>query len=199
MARVGFDIDGVLYPFEDNLARYATEYGYASPPWQALVPVDVWDFYSVWGWTREEFDDICVEAVNNGELFWHGDPYEDSIEQVYRIHEAGHEIVFITSRHYGDRSRLGTSHPSTGSDDHFDFELRAVLMKDKTVIPVDYFIDDNLDHYASLLGAGVKVFLCDRPWNRSHAVGMRGRLRDTWTMCSAVRIVSSPMPRGYRS
>jgi FMN phosphatase YigB (HAD superfamily) len=54
MAKVGFDIDGVLYDFEDALREYMTEEGYAHP-----MPVaTTWDFAESWGLTGEEFQQV---------------------------------------------------------------------------------------------------------------------------------------------
>jgi hypothetical protein len=38
--------------------------------------------------------------------------------------------------------------------------------RDKTVVPVDAFIEDRPENFQDLLDAGVDSYLVDRPWNQ---------------------------------
>jgi uncharacterized HAD superfamily protein len=174
MARVGFDIDGVLYDFEDALREYLEDNDYTYP-----MPVATqWHFAEQWGMTRQEFDGWCKDALRYGHLFdgCHGFP--GVREQLQRVRDAGHTIVLITARDFG--------HPMTARSQtqrwlvdynipHDELWMRQASQKH--TIKVDYFIDDNLDVYHRMLGAGVKAFLHDRPYNQHVSVGSRGSLK----------------------
>lgn len=168
MARVGVDLDGVLYPFEDELRKYLGK--------PDLPAATQWDFYEEWGLTRGEFVELCEEALRDKHLFYKGFPYLGTIEQVDRLMAAGHEVVFITNRAFisVDECRKATESWLTNwwTDDRWELHLVA----DKTTVPVDYMIDDNEDNFMAMREAGVNAFLCARPWNIYAKQGQRGTL-----------------------
>ncbi len=174
MARVGFDIDGVLYPFEVEFHRYA----FKDSQFDGCdcLPVSTWNFYEEWGYDKDWFIDTCNRGVTDGVLFWQGEPYSDAIEQVQRVYDAGHKVVFITSRNYG--GGLASERATRfwlRKHLRADFELH--LTQDKTTVQVDYFIDDNIDHYEAMRGV-CDSFLCLRPWNEHYFAGRSGSLKE---------------------
>lgn len=167
MARVGIDIDGVLYPFWIELKRWL-----ANQHYPALEKVGVpthWHFYKDWGMTEEQFDNECHNAVNYGNVFWSGDPYPGAREALLRLQKAGHEIVLITNRFYG---KPGISEKAT------EYWLRSHqipydelhLVRDKTTVQPrpDYFIDDAAHNVEAMRDVDVYAVLCERPWNNIH-------------------------------
>jgi uncharacterized HAD superfamily protein len=175
MARVGFDIDGVLYDFEDALRDYLTEQGCLFD-----MPVATqWHFAEQWGLTPAEFDDWCREALRHGRLFSRGTGFPGVREQLQRIKYAGHKIVLITARDFGNplAAREQTLEWLDGTGIPYD-ELWMRSAKEKASIPVDYFIDDNVEVCHRMIEAGVKAFLCNRPYNRHQLTLHRGHLGD---------------------
>jgi len=178
MARVGFDMDGVLYDFEDALRDYMTEQGYLNP-----MPVATqWQFGEQWGLTDLEFKAWCEEALLEGNLFDRDKQFPGAIEQLQRVRDAGHEIILITARNFG--------HMNTVKRQTIDWlerygvpydELHFLPGRRKAEVQVDYFIDDNVDNFKRMNAAAVRSFLCTRPYNEDCVAlgyGYRGSLAD---------------------
>lgn len=163
MARVGVDIDGVLYPFDEELKKALLRNGKRFYEHE-LPPPTKWEFYDEWNMTRECFVDYCNEYTNTGQLFRHGDPYPGAVAQVRRLAEAGHHVILITNRNFGDAGVVrGATQVWLHNHKVPYFELHFV--KDKTEIEVDYHIDDNVDNHIAMRRAGVRSFLLNQKWN----------------------------------
>ena len=162
--RIGVDIDGVLYIFEDALRDYLLERW--APGLDFPAPT-TWNFYEEWGLTRDDFNSLCHEAVNAGCLFWKGKPYPGVGDALRRLRDAGHEIILITARGYG------SDHNSERAtldwlDDH-DLPYHELhFSSDKSGFAVDYMIDDKAETFLALRddADGPEAWLMDRPWNQ---------------------------------
>ena len=158
MARVGFDIDGVLFDFTGRFHRFAE-----AMTGESLLTPETWEFWREWDWTREQFDELHVQFVSDGE-YTVGEPM-DGVQPMRELVEAGHEIVLVTARHVegwdwavGRQTRDWLTAYSIPFDGlHFT--------SDKAKIDVDYFIDDQYENYLAMDGAGVVSFLRRQPWN----------------------------------
>ena len=178
MARVGVDIDGVLYPFDEELGKALIRNGKRLPG--QCPPATSWKFFEEDGWnmTAECFIEYCDDFTNKHELFRHGDPYSGAAEQIDRLAKAGHEVILITNRNFGDEGVIQGSTQNWLFDNGFQYhELHFV--KDKRDIDVDYHIDDNVDNCRAMAGAGVKVSLCNRAWNQDTAAFTIPAYRDS--------------------
>jgi hypothetical protein len=163
--RVGVDLDGVCYDFAGGLRRYL---GLSLE--EAPEPTR-WEFYEDWGLALDDFLIHCHAGVNAGWLFWVGDPFPGTREALVRLRNAGHTIVIITDRFFGD---TGASERATRQwlDNH-DLPYDEIhFTSDKTTVSVDYMVDDKFSNYEAMFNSGVRSYLLDRPWNYEYAAAL---------------------------
>ena len=170
MARVGVDIDGVLYPFDvefrDALlrGRYRTE--------DQCPPPTHWHFYEDWKMSREMFGHYCDLFTNTGDLFRYGSAYPGTAEQINRLVKAGHEVILITNRNFGDEGVIQGSTQNWLFDHGFQYH-ELYFVKDKREIDVDYHIDDHTTNYEAMRGHGVNAWLLTTPLNENDLASFR--------------------------
>lgn len=162
MARVGVDIDGVLYPFDVELKNALVSGGWRQA--EECPPPTKWEFFEDWKMDRHLFVAYCDQFTNKHELFRHGDPYPGAAEQIDRLIKAGHEVILITNRNFGDEGVIQGSTQNWLFDHGFQYH-ELYFVKDKREISVDYHIDDNRDNHFAMLGAEVDSWLLTQPWN----------------------------------
>lgn len=161
MARVGIDLDGVVYDFVESLREYLhVEHHWPAPE---VLPVQRWEFYEDWGLTREGFLSYCRDAVARGYIFTRGEPSEGAVEALRAIREAGHQLIIVTDR--GSMSRHAREATVSWLRKYGIEYDELHLTGKKSDIPLDYFVDDRLENYDELDAAGVKVFLWNQKWN----------------------------------
>lgn len=161
MARVGVDLDGVVYDFVGQYREFLLGYGdYAYGHYPQPTQ---WRFFEDWKISEEEF---LKHLRNHGrEIFREGQPYPGAIKALQCLAAAGHTLVFITDRVImGEAAEPETKywlrkHLFVGTE----FELHVTA--DKSSVKVDYFIDDKPENLAAMPFA-TDVYLCDRPWNK---------------------------------
>lgn len=163
--RVGIDLDGVCYDFAHSLRMYLDSLG-GLPDYPDPVR---WEFYEDWGLDLTGFLQLCHDGVDAGVIFSYGEPHPGTAEAFAKIKAAGHTIHIVTDRSFG---KAGASEGATRAwlDIHelpFD---SLTFSADKTVVNLDYMVDDKPENYAALKAAGVQVYLMDRPWNH-HVIG----------------------------
>lgn len=164
MARVGFDLDGVLYNFGDSVKRYLdhTDRGHL---WKSgPTPAPFWDFYKDWGWTGAEFVQMCNEGADAGFIFT-GPAREGAVEAVGRVASLGHEIIIITDRQFGTTPKSSHDNTYEWLESHGIEYDELVFSADKTCVPTDFFVEDKLENYDALVAAGTNTFLINRSWN----------------------------------
>ncbi len=161
--RVGIDLDGVLYNFQDSFVRFLEEAG-LDQKYNVKKKYDTWNFFEAWGMTPAEFVEICHEGVEAGIIFA-GPSRKRAGSAIRRIKKAGHTIHIITDRPFGKKI---TSQETTLKwlDDHEIPYDSITFSADKTIVPTDYFVEDKLENYDALDAAGTKVYLINRPWNK---------------------------------
>lgn len=160
--KIGVDLDGVVYNFTDSLREFlVTKKGF-NP--ESLPASTCWDFYSEdWGLTLEEYLTYCNEGVDAEVVFLHGKPTKDAKKVLDWFKDDGHTIHIVTHRTFGQKSATNTEAWLKREGIPYD---TLTFAKDKTVVPVDVFIEDNADNYDALVAAGVDVVLLDQPWNK---------------------------------
>jgi 5'(3')-deoxyribonucleotidase len=162
--RVGVDLDGVCFDFEDSLKRYLKDH---RP--HLRIPhgqVQVWEFYTEWGLDLKEFIQACHDGVDLGYVF-RGPVRRGAPAAIRRIKDAGHSIHIVTDRQFG--SKPENSHQATRewlAEHEIPYDT-LTFSADKTVIPTDMFVDDKLENYDALDAVGTEVWLVSRPWNRA--------------------------------
>lgn len=166
--RLGIDLDGCCYDFHGAMRRYLTQRkGYAA---SELPEPDRWNVWDCWGLDRQEWQTLFVQGVAEGVLFRQGDTYPDVAWTIDRLRAAGHTIHIVTDRDVHPAAASSTTRWLADQAIPYD---TLTFSSDKTVVPVDVFIEDSPDNARTLEDAGVQVLLMDRPWNRGEHVGQR--------------------------
>lgn len=177
MARVGIDLDGVCYDFAASLRQYVHQ-SYGTPgPDRAVNATDCtncmkghpdpwrWEFYLDWEWSEATFKRWVRDGVDEGVVFLWGPALPGTKDAFVNLDDAGHEVVVVT-----DRVGLGGPNARKNTEmwllkeglSYHELHYQA----DKTLVDLDYHLDDKLENYDALDAAGVKVYLWDRPWNQ---------------------------------
>lgn len=163
MARVGVDLDGVLYDFPGSMRAFLTEGLYDRP--EDLFPEPTrWEFYEDWGYSQDEFHQLVLQGCTAGVVFTHGDPYPGTVEALRRLVDAGHTIHIVT--HRPAYAHTATKEWLWAHDIPYD---TLTFSGDKTSVPTDYFIDDKPENYHALVPTTTRVMLMGRPWNQGVA------------------------------
>lgn len=160
--RLGIDLDGVCFPFEESLIRYMKHMGLDKK--YQIGSVDSWHFYREWGMSDDEFVQLCNDGVDAGFVF-SGGYIDDAPAQIRRMKRMGHSIHIVTNRSFGRTpisSSIATANWLFDNDIPYD---TIDFTADKTSVKTDMFIEDNLNNYDALEAAGTVAFLVDRPWN----------------------------------
>lgn len=161
---IGIDLDGVCYDFAGSLRHYLHHYEGRSM--ESMPPTTTWHFYSEqWGMTLEQFIEACDRGVDAGVVFRLGDPHPGTQMALDYLKVCGHRLHIITDRSFGSRSQENTI--EWLSEHRIPFDT-LTFSRDKTLIPVDTFIDDRVENYDALEAFGSNPFLYDRPWNQGH-------------------------------
>lgn len=181
--RLGFDLDGVCYNFDEALKLYLIEeHEYL----EETLPTggSSWSLAPAWGITEEQFEAYCDQGVDAGFLFLHGDPYPNSVEIINKLRDLGHTIHFITSREFGTRS----AHNTMDWLHKYGFPYDSMhFVHDKWMVDVDVLVDDYERNWRECTERGQRVLLMDRPWNRH----IDGAERVTWdTMIETVESIA---------
>lgn len=164
MARVGIDLDGVCYNFENSVRQYLVDkrgHDAASLP----DPIG-WNIDEQWGMTRQQFKDHCHKGVNWGIIFGVGAPYPGTVEGFAQLRAAGHSIHIVTARSYGNPGMSALNTQEWLDDYGLEFDT-ITYSHDKTIVNVDVMIDDRAENLIDLRNAGMTAVAMDRPWNRN--------------------------------
>lgn len=165
MARVGVDLDGVLYDFGTAFREFLVmNYAWS----RAWCPKPVrWEFYEDWGISLVGFLNLCNRAADQGAL-WGQNLMggRGAVEHLCRLRDSGHSIHIITNRSFG-------THPGRSQSATADW-LRAwgvpydtlTFSADKTIIKTDFMIDDNVDNFWALRASGCRAVVMDQQWNQ---------------------------------
>lgn len=166
MARIGIDLDGVLYNFGAALREYLKwELGW--PVKLIADPITKWTFYRDWGLTDEGFVAVCDMAADAGKLWNKYEVLDTELQGLRALHNAGHTLHVITDRRFGKHP--GVSQAATAqwlSRNKIPYDT-LTFSRDKTIVATDYMIDDRLENYDALEATACVPFLRDRPWNQS--------------------------------
>lgn len=170
MARIGIDLDGVLYPFDDAIRKYL-HYRHQFD-WKAMPAPEHWHFYEDWGLTREAFDWYCNTAVDDGYLFRVSEPYAGSHEAMWKLRSAGHSIHIVTARNFGLPGHVEKDTVAWLAKHELPYDT-ITFSHDKTVVRTDWFIDDKVDNFLALDKTWTIPVLMDQPWNQDAPVHCR--------------------------
>lgn len=164
--RIGVDIDDVLFPWYDQAHVACTAAGITN----GITPTS-WYVHESYGCTLEEWIAALSAATLDGSLY-RGDPYPGAVDALERLKAAGHTIHLVTARGLLQHGELIKAHTYRWVADHLAHVVDSLTFsKDKTVVPVDVFIDDNVKNYDAVEAAGIECWLIDRPWNQDTGDG----------------------------
>lgn len=162
MARIGVDLDGVVYNFGDALREFV--YRYENVERGTLPNPTSWEFYEVdWGWDLDKFMYYFTKGVDAGFIFVYGGAEAGAAKNIARLRDDGHSIHIITHRSVGTHSVSNTGVWLKRAGIEYD---ELCFSKDKTTIPTDIFIEDNVENFLALEAVGTRAFIMDRLWNR---------------------------------
>lgn len=166
------DIDDVLFPWYASAHRVCQEVGLAP---EGVTPTS-WEVYDEYGCTPEQWWAALRNATLDGSLYL-GDPYEGAVAALWRLEQAGHHLHLVTARgtHTEDPMLAEVIQAATVRwvAEHFIPHDTLTFSRDKTVVPADFAVDDNVGNYDALAAAGVVSFLVNQPWNQPADDGRR--------------------------
>lgn len=170
--RVGFDLDGVGYNFGDSVQRYLEMTGRGDLWKSGPTPKPFWDFYKDWGWTGNQFLELCNEGADAGVIFT-GPVRPNFVETVRAVKRLGHTVVIITDRGFGTTPEVSQNHTKDWLFKHDIPYDELYFSPDKTISPTDIFVEDKWENYQNLMNAGIPTYLITRAWNEDHATPNR--------------------------
>lgn len=178
---VVLDVDGVLYPYSENLALAAI--AHTGRPATDFPPAQTWNFFKhEWGMTLEQYLELVDIGVANYGLIHKGSPYDDSIEGVHALLDLGVEVHIATDMgtegdpkgHRAARTAWlnACSSRIAGLDVTFTPDKAGVATMFLERGNVVYALEDKVENYRALNAAGAICYLINRNWNR-HAFNAR--------------------------
>lgn len=193
MARVGFDLDGVLYNFGDSVKRYMDEVDLGHLWKSGPTPTPFWEFYKDWGWTGKQFVELCNAGADAGYIFC-GPAREGAVEAVEKVARLGHEIIIITDRQFGTTPKSSHNNTTEWLAQHGIEYDELVFSADKTCVPTDFFVEDKLENYDALVANGTRTYLINRPWNMVDGGDARFRIN---SVTDYAEIVAASTKMGF--
>lgn len=158
--RIGIDLDGVVYDFVASFRRYLTDVvGWVGP----LPEPTTWNVWEDWGMSMEQWARWFAAGVEAGHIFRDGEPIEGAAQVIRAAKDHGHDVFIVTHREQHPKA-ISSTHEWL-AEHQIPYDVIA-FARDKTVIPVDVFIEDNVDNAWALEASGVHALLFDQPWNR---------------------------------
>lgn len=154
--KIGFDVDGVIYPWHDSVYTYFTIYkGYKGT------------YHQFWSndWTVPETQEYIKYLTTVPILCEDREPFPRALETLHEIADKGHTIYYITSR--PDDVKLATEHYFSKRDFPFKENLYIVQGPKDTLarsLGLDLFLDDREKHIKELTPICLSV-LKAMPWN----------------------------------
>lgn len=165
---IGWDLDGVLYPFVDSLRDYI--HHTTGRPLDSMPPAATWNFAEQqWALSADEFLEHFRNGVRDGAIFRQGTPCPGGVEAMTALVEAGHRIVIVTDRRLPGVEQTAEENTRAWLAEHDVPHDELVFSRDKTVVRTDVFLDDRDVNYDALAASGLSVpWLLTRPWNQHH-------------------------------
>lgn len=158
--KIGVDIDEPMYPCARRMHELSVEAGITNgKTWTCWTP---WVDY---GCSSETWLEVMSEGILNGDLY-DEPPLPGTQKQLQRLLDAGHTVHLVTARAsfiHGEIIMRDTTEwlPVWGIP-----YTTLTFSKDKTVVPTDWFIDDNLENFEALVAAGTRAVLLNAPHNQ---------------------------------
>jgi 5'(3')-deoxyribonucleotidase len=163
---VGWDIDGVISPFEKDIQHFAIHHwGYSEEevPMSDVYGNTPWNWTQhIWGWDEAKFWRCVNDGVAAGVVHSLSAPYEGVLEALEETTELGHRVHLVTAR---KSTPAIVEVTATWLESHGIAHESLVFTKHKANFRCDLFLEDNADNYVMLRSAGVPCYILRRPWN----------------------------------
>ena len=161
MTRVGVDIDDVLFPWYDRAHTASVRAGITTPNNRPTT----WWPYREYGCEPQAWYDALAVATLDGTLYA-GDPFPGAVDALHRIAAAGHTIHLVTARGFLAHGPAIKAQTIAWLDEHQVPHDTLTFSRDKTVVPCDWFVDDNVDNATAVAATGTRAYLLRQPWNQ---------------------------------
>lgn len=156
---IGFDIDGVLYPWHEKVHRDMVSKGHITNTFDKF-----WD--KCWLEMKDTNETLFMNYVNDPLMYSTSPPYFGTEELLYKLKRQGHLIWYITQR----PKHLDFVTKSWVRRWRLPYEENLIRVDTSKKLPVienniDLFIEDAIRHAEELDGF-TKVILVKRPYNK---------------------------------
>jgi len=160
--RLGIDLDGVVCDFNAGwMELHQAEFGTELRPemvvgWNSLHELGGFaDMEAFWNWARGNDD--------RPSIFRHLQPFDDAVETLHALRDAGHRIVILTAKPrwaISDTLRWIADHDLPAEEIHIRYRKHAV--------GCDVYLDDSPIVLPELLRHRPRATVCRmvRPWNQ---------------------------------
>lgn len=160
---VGIDLDSVLFDFCSTVVdHFSRELGWAVPRPR------IWEFYSEWGLSKEEFYGMLEEAIVEHDFFNCGSPIPGTLEGWKLLRQQNVKIHIITHR-----SLLAMRQTAQWLErynlipDGLHFTENKASVLDAVSSRLSVALDDNYDHVRNYKLSGIPAFYFTQPWNEN--------------------------------
>ncbi len=160
--KIGFDLDGVLYPFEDCFREWmkrqdveGAENGAFDPP------ATKWSFYEDWGIATTEFLAEMIAAARDGHLYQSQAPYVGALSLLGWCHSHGHSIHLVT--HRAEQGSVANTEAWLARE--LIPYTTLTFAHDKSIIDADVLIEDRPENLEAWLKTGKPGIIFTRAWN----------------------------------
>ena len=159
--RVGWDLDGVVYPFVESMRHVVLRRTRVGKP---LPTPRQWEMWHDWQMTQDEWDDHFEAGVADGSLFTFGGPMDHGT--INAMHDT-HSIHIVTHR-------PAAAHATTRAwlREHAIRYDTLTFSENKASVDTHVFLDDKPENVEAVHKAGGLGILFDQPWNQ-RAEGLR--------------------------
>lgn len=160
MARIGVDIDDVIFPWYGRAHRASERAGITNG-----IEPRTWYPYREYGCTREQWF-AALAGVTVGDCWlYDGEPSPGAVVALTKLREAGHTIHLVTARGYLANGHVIRAKTAFWLEEWAIPHDTLTFSQDKTVVQTDWFIDDNARNVSAVWEAGSRALLVDQPWN----------------------------------
>lgn len=166
--KIGIDIDEVLVEY---LAGVINFYNFENKTYIKKEQFNSYNFWEVWGGTREEAIQIC-DNFYNSEGFNQLMPVQEALDSVNNLHK-NNELFLITARplHWKEKTERWikeniTFNPNTIFSSDFHSKQGKTRLSICKEFGISLLLDDNAHYALECANSGIKVILFDKPWNK---------------------------------
>jgi len=166
---LAIDLDGVVYPFTETLARHI--HRRTGKPMEEMTAPVQWEFWEQWGLSKDEWLGHFNDYVHAGG-FLLGRPLPGAVETLQALDKQGHTIHILTARgcHWASSPefRRAVKQHTIRFLEIYQIPHDSLLFSaHKEIINADIFLDDCQAHLEDIARAGKRAIAFDQLHNRS--------------------------------